>query len=486
MRFLARSLSGLLLLSVTLGLLALAGSLVQRAVQDRLARAPFVPPARERVFAVNVITARAQQIAPVLTVFGEIRSRRTLDIRASAAGTLVTLAPDFREGGDVKQGQVLLEIDPTQAQSALDRAEADLADALAEARDAERGLVIAMDTLTASRDQAGIRERAFDRQTQLVERGIGSATSVEIAELAAAAARQSVLSARSDLAQAEARIDSAATALSRARIVREDAARDLADTVIRAGFDGTLSGVTLVQGRLLSENEVLAQLVDPDALEVAFRVSTGQYTRLLDPDGRLLRLPVEVALESFGSALTAVGEISRDSAAVGEGLTGRLILATLGRAQGLKPGDFVTVRVQENPISDVISLPATAIDAAGTVLVVGPDNRLSVMPVTIERRQGDAVLVRGPDLDGQEVVTERTPLLGAGILVRPNRAEAAEAASVATEVIALSPEQRARLVAFVEANSFLPDAVKTRMLGQLEQAEVPAEMVQRLESRMGG
>ena len=40
-------------------------------------------------------------------------------------------------------------------------------------------------------------------------------------------------------------------------------------------------------GRLVSANEQLAQLVDLNALEVSFRVSTQQYARLLDGDGRL-------------------------------------------------------------------------------------------------------------------------------------------------------------------------------------------------------
>ncbi|NIZ08296.1 efflux RND transporter periplasmic adaptor subunit [Pseudooceanicola sp. HF7] len=486
MRFLVRSLSGLFLLSLTLGLLAYAGYLINGAVQDRLSQEPFIPQARERTFAVNVVTAEPQTLRPVLTVFGEIRSQRTLDIRASASGTVVELAPEFREGGQVRQGQVLLRINPTQAQAALDRAEADLADARSEVRDAERGLGIAQDTLVAARDQEDLRTRALDRQNQLVERGLGSPVAVETAELASAAARQSVLSSRSALAQAEARIDSAATALSRAQIAQREAQRDLDDTVIRAGFDGTLSGVTLVQGRLLAANEVLAQLVDPEALEVAFRVSTTQYARLLDETGRLMGLPVEVALETLGAALTAEGQISRDSAAVGEGQTGRLILATLEKARGLKPGDFVTVRIEEEPVEQVVRLPATALDAAGTVLVVGEDQRLEVQPVTLERRQGDTILVRAPELHGLDVVAQRTPLLGAGILVRPNRPGTAEAETTEPALVELSAEQRQRLMAFVEANSVLPAEVKTRMLGQLEQAKVPAEMVQRLESRMGG
>ena len=49
----------------------------------------------------------------------------------------------------------------------------------------------------------------------------------------------------------------------------------------------------------------------------------------------------------------------------------------------------------------------------------------------------------------------------------------------------IDPERRARLIAFVEGNGFIPTDVRERMLRQLNEAEVPARMVARLEARMG-
>ena len=495
MRFLRHSLTGLFLLSLTLGLMLYAGSLVVSAVQDRMAQEPRVPQPRERVFAVNVVTAREETITPVLSVFGEVHSRRTLEIRASAAGTLVELAEDFEDGAHVAAGQVLARIDPANAQSALDRAEADLSDARAEQRDAERGIAIARDTLTAAQEQAALRTRAFNRQKDLRDRGVGTEATVEETELAAASARQSVLSARNALAQAEARVDQAATALSRATIARDEARRGLDDTTVTAQFAGTLSDVTAVQGGLVSTNEQLARLVDPDALEVSFRVSTAQYARLLDGAGRLRKAPVSVTLDIQGIALEATGTVSRASAAVGEGQTGRLIYARLDRAPGLKPGDFVTVSTEEPELDHIVRLPANAVDAAQTVLAVTQDERLEVLQVALERRQGDDVLVRGAGLAGREIVAERSPLLGAGIKVRPIRTPAPGTATAPgagpeptaqPELVALSPERRARIRAFVETNARIPEDMRSRILAQLDAERVPARMVERIEARMGG
>jgi len=115
--------------------------------------------------------------------------------------------------------------------------------------------------------------------------------------------------------------------------------------------------------------------------------------------------------------------------------------------------------------------------------VLGAEDRLEALEVQLVRRQGDDVLLRGDGLEGREVIIGRTPLLGAGIRVRPLRDEATAPKAALLE---LTEERRARLVAFVEGNSRMPDEVKARLLGQLAEVKVPAQVVERIESRMGG
>jgi len=132
----------------------------------------------------------------------------------------------------------------------------------------------------------------------------------------------------------------------------------------------------------------------------------------------------------------------------------------------------------------VARLPASALDASGAVLVLGEDDRLETLKVELIRRQGDDVLVRGDGLAGREVVSGRTPLLGAGIRVRPLRDEVRMVPDAA--MLELSDERRARLVAFVEGSARMPEDEKAEMLAQLAEAKVPAQLVQRIEARIGG
>ena len=476
---------GLFLLAVTLGLMATAGDMVWKALETRWSGEPERRPARERVFAANVVTIQPETISPVLTTFGEVRSRRTLLLRAASGGEVIWLSDKVEEGGSVDAGDVLVRIDPAEAQSALDTAQADLTEAEADLRDAERALGLAADEITAAEDQSRLRANALARQQDLLERGVGSTAAVETAELALSSANQATLSRRQAQATAEARVDQARTALQRRQIALAEAERRLADTEIEAEFSGVLNNVSIVEGKLVTSGETLVELIDPTALELSFRLSTPQYTRFLNESGRLEGAEVTASIDILGVDLEAKGRVSRESAAVGEGQTGRLLFARLDEAPGFRPGDFVSVRIVEPPLQRVVRLPATAVDASGTVLVVGDEDRLEVAEVELLRREGDDVIVRARGLAGREVVSERTPLLGAGIKVRPVRPGNVEA-PVEPELLALDPERRARLVAFVESNQFMPAEAKARVLGQLKEDRVPARIVERIESRMGG
>lgn len=491
MQFLRRGLTGLFLLALTLGLLAYAANAVRGAVQARMgAEAPSFGQ-RERVASVNVVTVQAQTLTPELAAFGEVQSRRTLVLRSPVAGTIIFADPAFVEGGSVSAGQLLVQLDPTDAQSALTRAQVDLRDAEAEVRDATRALEIARDSLAESESQAALRQAALERTRGLRDRGTATALDLETAELAAASANASVLSQRNAVAQAEARRDQSGTALDRVRLTVSEAERTLEDTDIRAPFGGTLSGVTLFAGGRVSGNEQIAELIDPAALEVAFRVSTAQYGRLLDERSQLRTQPVKITLDVSGFVLTTDGQITRESALVGDGQTGRLLYASVNAAQGLRPGDFVSVTIEEPELTGVAMLPATAVGADGAVLALDSDSRLEIVPVTVLRRQGDDVIVEAAGIEGRQIVETRTPLLGAGIRVQaagqaaPTAAAGPGATAPAGEDIELDEDRRAKLVAFV-TQSGMPAEAKARILEQLKQPKVPAETVARIESRMGG
>ena len=485
MRFLGRGLIGLLLFSLALGLLGLAGNTIKIAVQDRMNQEPRSQKARERTFAVKVVPAEVTSINPTLNAFGEIQSRKTLDLRMAASGQIQELSTNFVEGGSVKSGELLIRLDDSDYQTAVDLAENNLIDAKNEVMEAARNLSFSKEELAAAEEQEKLRLRALTRQKDLVERGVGTAAALENAELSASGATQAVLSRKAAVDQAKNRGAQAETRLVRAELALKDAKRKLEDTKLYAEFSGLLSGVSLVKGGIVSANERLGQLIDPEVLEVSFKISTQQYTRLLNDNGELLKAPVSVALTNTEQGLNADGVIIRDSASVAKGQTGRQVYAKLTKSVGFKPGDFVAVKVEEPTLNWVVKLPSTALDASNKVLLLGEGERLEEAQVKLMRRQGNEVIVRSRDLSGKEIVAQRTPVLGVGIKVKAIRSgEENEVAEV--EMLELTEERRAKLISAIETNGYIPKTVKERIIGQLTQPKVPADVVARIESRMGG
>ncbi|MEO1704005.1 MAG: HlyD family efflux transporter periplasmic adaptor subunit, partial [Pseudomonadota bacterium] len=373
------------------------------------------------------------------------------------------------------------------AESDLALARAELAEAQAEAAEAQRSLTLSQDELTAAQETVTLQERALARQQDLVNRGVGTAAALESAELTVNSARQSVLSERLSVQQAEQRVTTTAARIERARINASEAERALRNATLTASFDGILSNVTIVQGGVVGQNERVATLIDDTSLEVAVRVSTEQYSRLIDENGLLRPADVVATLDVFGSDLVAQGTLSRVSASVGEGQTGRLLFVSLDAAPGFRPGDFVSVAIAEPEVRGVARLPASALSSARTVLALDDENRLVEVAVDLVRRQGDDVLVRAFEIAGQNVVSERSPLLGAGIRVNPITPEAvAEQMAAAPAMVELDDDRRAKLIAFIEGNTRMPAAAKQRVISQLQEPAVPAAVVERIEGRMGG
>ncbi|QPH52305.1 efflux RND transporter periplasmic adaptor subunit [Pontivivens ytuae] len=491
MRFLLRGLLGLFLVFATVGLIAIGAITLRDARQAEDEGPRFGRGGGERSYSVALGVVENGRAEPVIQSYGEVEGARILELRAPATGTITELAEQFTNGSAVEEGELLYQIDPAEARTARDRAETELREAQATLTEARAALELAEDELVAAELQRDLRRAALARQRNLEGRGVGTAATTEEAELSLSQSEQTVVSRRQAVLVQESAIARAEISVARSEIALADAERTLSDTRVTAPFPGLLDEVTAVLGRRVSQNEQVGELIDPAALDVAFQVTNAQFARLLDDAGRLAELAVIVSLDLDGVPFEVPGLIERAGAQVAEGQTGRLIYARIvdqGTAV-LRPGDFVSVRIAEPPLENVAVLPASALTSRSELLIADEDNRLSVVPVRLLRRQGDDVIVADAP-EGARYVREVRPQLGPGIRIepveRPEVADAVQVSATVPEMIALAPDRRARLRAFVEGDSSMPPDARSRMLGALEEDEVPRQVVERLERRMGG
>lgn len=507
MRSLARAGIGLAIGGAAMALVLAAGAITYRAWQEGAGAAAAARTPRERAYVVEVATFEPQTATPIVTSYGRLASGRTLELRTALAGPLVELSDSFRDGGAVTAGELLYRVDPSKLETALALAETDVAEAEAELAEARAALELAKLEVEATEQQFDLRAQAFARQQDLRDRGVATEADLEAATLARAAARQTLVNRRQVVAGDEARVAQAEITLSRRRIALAEAARTLNETAVSAPFSGILVAVTAVPGRLVSANEQLGVLIDPNDIEVAFRITSNQYARLLNARGTLRETDMVVEVQRARQVTRIPARLDRTAAEIAEDKVGRLVFAKLidPDPSFVQPGDFVTVRIPERPMEGVAVIPAAAATTDGRVLLIGEDNRLEELSVTVLRHQGDMLIVEGVPF-GRQYVTARALQLGPGIQVTPSEptsgdaeAPAPDAAAqnttapdtttadtAAADTIALDDERRAAIIAFIEASEKMKPEKREQWLEELSRPEVPRATVEKFESMIAG
>lgn len=294
-------------------------------------------------------TVQIADIRPSIEAFGEVMAHRGVEMRALVAGPVVAVGENFVNGGTVRAGALLVEIDPFEYRAAVAEAEAALKEARALLAETEAELGAEEAGLVEDRTQLALAERELERRQELLVKGTALEKAVDNA-----------LVRRSDRARAMAATDRRVAGL-RARIVRQEAViarsavalrraeRDLANTRLVAPFDGYLTEVSAALGKRLGVNDRVVRLLDQTRLDIRIHLSDADYGRLVSSAAGLGGRPVEVVWRAgerrfpFRAVIQrADGEV--DAASGGVRVYARIEDGTAA-AVPLRPGAFVEVSI---------------------------------------------------------------------------------------------------------------------------------------------
>jgi membrane fusion protein, multidrug efflux system len=247
--------------------------------------------------AVPVETALIEKWPPELTAIGTLRAYQGIMIAPQAAGVITAI--HFESGGDVKEGDLLINIDDSVEQ-------ADLANGLAQLKNADATLV---------------------RQKMLVAGGNTPQSTVD---------------------QALAARDSAAATVQRTRAV-------IAQKAIRAPFSGRVGLRNADLGQYASVGTALATLQQLDPIFADFPAPEEALATLAV--GQDVRMTVDaIPGQTFEGKIKAIdARVSAES----RNVTVRVEFANSERK--LLPGMFANLTVTTGAPADVLTLPRTAI-----------------------------------------------------------------------------------------------------------------------------
>jgi membrane fusion protein (multidrug efflux system) len=325
------------------------------------------------------------------TLAGEVNA----NVQAQVAGYL--LRRDYQEGSSVRKGQLLFEIDPRPFQAALDQANGQLAQAIAQLANAEA--------------VQGRTELDVERYTPLAKLQAASQQDLDNAN-------QNNLAAKATVATDKAQIKSAEAAVETAKL-------NLGFTHISSPVNGIADVARAQVGDLVSSSSgTLTTVSTVDPIRDYFTVSEQDYLELKKQfsgsDRQRWKLQLILA---DGTTYSHEGVFYFAGRAVDQN-TGSIQLAALFPNPGnvLRPGQYAKVRGVVRTQKGALLIPQAAVtDLQGSyqVDVVGGDDKISIRPVKVGNRVGTKWIIQEGLKPGERVVAQGQQTLRPGTTVQP-------------------------------------------------------------------
>ena len=321
------------------------------------------------------VASVVQKSMPIeIRVIGTAEANSTVAVRAQITGQLI--AVNFKEGDDVKQGQVLFSLDRRPLEAALQQAQANL----------ERDMAQAANAAANAR-----------RYQDLAERGIATREQVDTSRTGATALNATVEADRAAIENAKVQLEYA---------------------TIAAPISGRTGTLMVHEGNLVRANDTVALVTinQVTPINVTFAIPE---TRLSELKRYLARRSLQVTVAAPNEeGPPAVGHISFVDNNVDQSTGTIRIKGTFPNAdRRLWPGQFVNVTVALTDDPTAIVVPAAAIQVGQQgqyAFVVKPDRSVDYRTVAVERTTGVETVVKEGLKPGETVVTDGHLRLVAG------------------------------------------------------------------------
>lgn len=372
-----------------------------------------------------MLHVRAAQVQPgnypvTLSAFGEVKPRRAVGVAAEVPGKVIALHPECKTGGRVKEGEVLFRLDPQLYATQLAEAEAGLRQQEAALERLKHEQSNAHTRAEAMEQTAQLSERSLERAKQMMEKGIGAPSDVDVTESSTVEARSQRDLARQEAETFPVRIREVAAALDAARAAVDTARQSLERTEVKAPFSGRIAGKQIDLGQFVAAGMEVAQLADDTVLEITLPLESREARAWLQfedsvpenagwfPPVQQVDCSIRWTEDPQGSVWT--GRLDRIANYDPASRTVQAVAAyTPGEhdeAFPLVAGMFCRVDIPGRALEGVFRLPHEAVTFDDHVYTVA-DGRLKAAPVVVAREEGAFTYVREGIAPGDTVVVTR-------------------------------------------------------------------------------
>jgi membrane fusion protein, multidrug efflux system len=314
---------------------------------------------------VLVATASLADVPVYIDAVGTTKALNTVTVKPQVDGKLLSVG--FKEGQDVKKGDVLARIDPTTYQAALDQAVAKKAQDQALLTNAQNDL---------ARYEQLAATNAINRQQSDTQRSL--------------------------VAQYTAQVQSDQAAI-------ESAQATVAYTIIKAPIDGRTGIRAVDEGNIVrsSDSTGIVTITQLKPISVLFNLPQQYLSQVNDA---FAKGPLKVdAQRSDTDAVIDTGALTVVDNQV-DASTGTVKLKADFPNTNLQlwPGQFANVRLLIDTLKQVVVIPTGAVQRGPTgtfVYVIKDDNSATIRPIVVQKQDETQTVIKSGVTPAERVVT---------------------------------------------------------------------------------
>jgi RND family efflux transporter MFP subunit len=356
-----------------------------------------------RLISVYTDSVKQENVSLKVVTQGNVRARIQIDMVSQVGGRIMSVSPEFIEGGLIEPGVPLLKIEAVDYRLQLGQVQAYVADA-----------EVVLQQAIADADVA---------RKQL--RNDPSASPLALKKPQLAGAKANLAAAKANLEQAQI---------------------NLQRTDVSLPFHGRVISTRVDTGQYITPGTLLGQAFATEVVEVRLPLSDSQLASLGLPIGYTAPtgggLDVNFFAEVAGKTHQWEGKLTRLDASIDPNT--RMLYASAEviepygknvskQGMPLAVGLFVEAQIEGRSLDAALIIPRSALRAGDVVFLI-KDGKLEVRPVTLVHSSPDRAVVASGLAAGEKVITSpiRNPIPGMA-LAEASRAEASRAEASRTD-----------------------------------------------------
>ncbi|KQL43574.1 hypothetical protein AN963_29475 [Brevibacillus choshinensis] len=380
-----------------------------------------------RAVPVEVKKAVQEEFAVQMSLSGRLEAIQQVEVPSKATGRVQQLL--VKVGDQVKSGQPLVVLDGEELRIQMQKAQASMMSAKARYTEATEGteaevLAQTANSLADLQNKANAAKVDLDRAQKLFNEGAISTAEVEKARLALASAQTNLENQKQKAQQekkgpTQASLDSATATLKQSEADYALSQLNVSNLTIKSPIDGVIGALTATVGENVSNNAVIAQVINISTMKVTAKASEGQVGQFEPGQSVSVKIP--------SANMTVNGKITSVSPMADTSKSYPIEIEVANTDLRVKAGMVASVEVKGNP-HKVIIVPREAVitKAQSSYVFVVEGDKAKQVTVTTGESDGTKIEILTGLQGGESVVVQGQNTLTANATVAvidPNQAK---------------------------------------------------------------